>query len=126
VSPFEVASGSVAIVTASNSTVGTATTKINFASGTYDLAVNYYDFYGGQSQWQVYLNDKKVGEWVGNSEDVYSHTPSIYLDGHSAIRVTFRGVKVKKGDTLRIVGKPDGFEPAPLDYVSFLPEGIVD
>lgn len=126
VSPFEVASGSVAIVTASNSTVGTATTKINFASGKYDLAVNYYDIYGGQSQWQIYLNDKKVGEWVGNAEDVYSHTPSIYLDGHSAVRVTFRGVKVKKGDTFKIVGKPDGVEPAPLDYVSFLPEGIVD
>jgi alpha-glucuronidase len=126
VSPFETASGSVAIVTASNETVGTATTTINFASGTYDLAVNYYDIYGGQSQWQVYLNDKQVGEWVGNSEHVYSHTPSIYLDGHSAIRVKFRGVKVKKGDTLKIVGRPDGVEPAPLDYVSFLPEGVVD
>ncbi|CEJ60150.1 Putative Alpha-glucuronidase [Penicillium brasilianum] len=126
VSPFETASGSVAIVTASNETVGTATTTINFASGTYDLAVNYYDIYGGESQWQIYLNDKQVGEWVGNSEYVYSHTPSIYLDGHSAIRVKFRGVKVKEGDTLKIVGRPDGVEPAPLDYVSFLPEGLVD
>jgi alpha-glucuronidase len=116
----------MAIVTISNETVGTATTKINFASGTYDLAVNYYDSYGGQSQWQVYLNDNQVGEWVGNGEDVYSHTTSIYLDGHSAIRIKFRGVEVKNGDTLKIVGKPDGIEPAPLDYVSFLPEGIVD
>jgi alpha-glucuronidase len=100
VSPFETASGSVAIVTASNDTVGTATTKLDFPSGTYDLAINYYDLYGGQSQWQVYLNGRQVGEWVGNSEDVLSHTPSIYLDGHSAMRIKFRGVTVKKGDVL--------------------------
>jgi alpha-glucuronidase len=106
--------------------VGTATTKLDFPSGTYDLAINYYDLYGGQSQWQVYLNGGQVGEWVGNSEDVLSHTPSIYLDGHSAMRIKFRGVTVKKGDVLKIVGKPDGVEPAPLDYVALLPQGIVD
>ncbi|KAJ5775339.1 uncharacterized protein N7511_000350 [Penicillium nucicola] len=126
VTPFETASGSVAIVTTSNSTAGTAVTKVPFASGTYDIAVNYYDLYGGQSRWTISLNDRKVGEWVGNSEDVFSHTPSIYLDGHSATRIKFRGIKVKKGDTLKIVGQPDGVESAPLDYVAFLPAGIVD
>ncbi|KAJ5191736.1 uncharacterized protein N7498_010721 [Penicillium cinerascens] len=126
VSPFEAASRSVAIVTVSNNTVGTATTKVDFPSGTYDLAVNYFDLYGGQSHWQIYLNDRQIGEWIGNSEDVLSHTPSIYLDGHSAIRIKFRGVTVKKGDMLKIVGKPDGVEPAPVDYVSFLPHGVVD
>ncbi|KAJ5198886.1 Glycoside hydrolase superfamily [Penicillium cf. griseofulvum] len=126
VSPHEAASGSVAIVTASNSAAGTASTKINFPSGIYDLAVNYYDVYGGQSQWKVYLNNRKIGQWVGNSEDTFSHTPSIYLDGHSAIRIKFRGVKVRKGDMLKIVGVPDGIELAPLDYVALLPAGIVD
>jgi alpha-glucuronidase len=126
VSPFETASGTVAIVTESNSTAGTAITKVPFASGTYDIAVNYYDLYGGQSQWTIYLNDRKVGEWVGNSEVTFSHTPSIHLDGHSATRIKFRGIKVKKGDTLKIVGQPDGVESAPLDYVAFLPAGIID
>ncbi|KAJ5345254.1 hypothetical protein N7452_003258 [Penicillium brevicompactum] len=126
VNPFETASGAVAIVTTSNNTAGTASTKIEFPSGTYDLAVNYYDLYGGKSQWKVYLNDRKIGQWTGNSEETLSHTPSIYLDGHSATRVKFRGVKVKHGDILKIVGMPDGTEPAPLDYVAFLPEGILD
>ncbi|KAJ5134664.1 hypothetical protein N7448_000316 [Penicillium atrosanguineum] len=126
VSPFETASGSIAIVTASNDTVGTATTKVDFPSGTYDLAVNYYDLYGGKSHWELYLNNHQIGEWAGNSEDVLSHTPSIYLDGHSAMRIKFRGVMVQKGDVLKIVGKPDGVEPAPLDYVAFLPQGVVD
>ncbi|KAJ5921264.1 hypothetical protein N7466_009590 [Penicillium verhagenii] len=126
VSPFETASGSMAIVTLSNTTAGTATTMLGFPSGTYDLAINYYDLSGGQSKWQVYLNDRQVGQWVGDAEDHLSHTPSIYLDGHSATRTKFRGVKIKKGDTLKIVGTPDGDEPAPVDYISILPEGVVD
>ncbi|KAJ5177024.1 Glycosyl hydrolase family 67 C-terminal [Penicillium canariense] len=98
INPFETASGSVAIVTAANDTMGTATTQIKFPSGTYDLAVNHYDIDGGQSHWQAYLNDKQI----------------------------VPGVKVNKGDALKIVGKPDGVEPAPLDYVAFLPDGVVD
>lgn len=125
VSPFETASNSIAIVTSSNTTTGTATTQLEYPSGTYNLAVNYYDLYGGESQWQVYLNDLLIGQWVGNNEDVLSHTPSIYLDGHSATRITFSEVNIIKGDTLKIVGTPDGIEPAPLDYVSLLPLGIV-
>ena len=126
VSPFETASGSVAIVTTSNTTAGTASTKIQFPSGTYDLAVNYYDLFGGQSQWKVYLNDQKIGQWTGNSESTFSHTTSIYLDGHSATRIKFRNIKVERGDTLKIVGIPNGTEPAPLDYVALLPARIID
>ncbi len=51
---------------------------------------------------------------------------SIYIDGHSATRITFSNVTVAKGDMLKIVGTPNGIEPAPLDYVSLLPLGIVD
>ncbi|KAJ5933791.1 hypothetical protein N7454_006120 [Penicillium verhagenii] len=126
VSPFETASGSRAIVTLSNVTAGTATTTLGFPSGTYDLAINYYDLSGGQSNWQVYLNDRKVSQWVGDAEDHLSHASSIYLDGHSATRTKFRGVEIKNGDTLKIVGTPDGDEPAPVDYISILPQGVVD
>lgn len=126
VSPFETASNYTAVATTSNSTTGTASTTLDFPSGTYDVGVNYFDMYGGKSRWSLYLNDKVVGKWEGNSEDVLGHTPSIYLDGHSAIRITFNGVKVRKGDRLKIVGVPDGVEPAPLDYVVFLPRGVID
>ncbi|KAF9891870.1 hypothetical protein FE257_003355 [Aspergillus nanangensis] len=126
VDPFETASRYTAVVTTTNSTTGTAQTKVKVPSGTYDLGVNYFDLYGGQSQWSVYVNERLVGEWKGNSEDVLGHTPSIYLDGHSAIRITFRGVKIRTGDRLKIVGVPDGVEPAPLDYVVFLPAGVID
>lgn len=67
-----------------------------------------------------------IGSWVGDLEDRLGHDFSEYLDGHSAARVTFHGIKVEQGDLLKIVGQPDGSELAPLDYVSILPEGTID
>ncbi|RAK99544.1 alpha-glucuronidase, partial [Aspergillus ibericus CBS 121593] len=126
VSPFEAASNTTAIVTTSNSTTGTARTTLNFPPGTYDIGVNYYDLYGGQSHYTLLLNGKAVGQWVGDMEHhSLGHTPSIYLDGHSATRVTFRGVEIRRGDELEIVGRADGDEPAPLDYVVLLPPGVI-
>jgi alpha-glucuronidase len=128
VSPFEAASNSIAIVTSTNSTIGTATKVLNFTSGVYDLAVNYFDMYGGNSTYEVFVNNRMVGEWVGNIVDIgkLGHTPSIYLDGHSATRITFHQVSIKKDDVLKIVGQANGVEPAPLDYVVLLPAGTID
>jgi alpha-glucuronidase len=126
VRPFHTASGYTAIVTTSNLTVGTATANVTFASGTYDVAVNYYDLYGGKSKFQLDIGNRTVGQWVGNHEDTLGHVPSIYLDGHSATRITFKGVEVRQGDLVRLTGQADGTEPAPVDYLSFLPPGIVD
>lgn len=136
VSPFEAASNWTAIVTSSNTTTATVTTTLNnFESGTYDLGVNYYDMYGGTSHFVISINNETVGEWTSDLRQwigstaaprVLGHTPSIYIDGHSATRVTFANVTVAKGDVLKIVGTPDGDEPAPLDYVVLLPPGLVD
>ena len=135
VSPFETASNTTAIVTSTNTTTGTASAQLNFPAGTYDLGVNYYDMFGGASHFVVYVNNKQIGEWTSNLRpwipgmgegNILGHTPSIYLDGHSATRITFHNVKLAKGDTLKIAGTPDGTEPAPLDYVVVLPAGVVD
>lgn len=126
VDPFETASNASAIVTTTNSTTGSAVAKVTMPSGKYNLAVNYFDLYGGQSSWTVYLNDRQIGQWSGNAENVLGHVPSIYLDGHSATRITFRGIDVQSGDVFRIVGESDGIEPAPVDYVAFLPQDVVD
>lgn len=126
VDPFETASNASAITTATNSTTGSAVAQIPMPSGTYNLAVNYYDLYGGQSRWTVYVNERQIGTWTGNAEDILGHVPSIYLDGHSAMRVMFHGVEVQLGDELRIVGEGDGIEPAPVDYVELLPASVFD
>ncbi|OCL09911.1 glycoside hydrolase family 67 protein [Glonium stellatum] len=126
VHPFETASNYTAIITTSNTTVGTATVKLEYPSGIYDVAVNYYDLMGGKAHWQVYLNNSTFGQWVGDNEDTLGHAPSAYLDGHSATRRTFRNVTIENGDVLQIVGTPNGIEPAPLDYVALLPPGLID
>jgi alpha-glucuronidase len=126
VTPFEAASNYSAIITSSNTTAGTATAKLEFVDGTYDLAVNYFDVVGGRAKWQVYLNGKEVGKWIGDHEDTLGHAVSANLDGHTASRVTYKGVKIQRGDMLKIVGTPDGAEMAPLDYVALLPPGVTD
>ncbi|KAI9148447.1 Alpha-glucuronidase A [Paramyrothecium foliicola] len=126
VSPFEAASEFHCIVTADNSTQGTASTTLKVDSGKYNLAVNYYDMALGNSTWEIYLNDDLVGEWKGDLEYNLGRAPSPYIDGQTAARITFEGVQIEKGSTLKIVGTPDGLEPAPIDYISILPEGVID
>jgi alpha-glucuronidase len=125
VNPFETASGSKAIVTCSNVTAGTASAYIDMPSGIYDIAVNHYDLVGGRAVWQFFLNDVKIGEIIGDAMDgILNHDSTIFLDGNSAIRKVIHGIEVAHGDLLKIVGTPDGSEPAPIDYISILPLGV--
>jgi alpha-glucuronidase len=123
VTPTETASKYVAVYTDST---GTASTTLKFPKGTYDIAVNYYDVVKGKATWALYLNNRLIGKWVGDNEERLGHWPSEFLDGHSATRMTFEGVKIKPGDKLVIIGKADGAEKAALDYISVLPQGVVD
>jgi alpha-glucuronidase len=124
--PFITASGTKCIVTSSNTTQGTASATVPFAAGKYDIAVNYYDLAIGNSTWELHLDNKMVGEWKGDIEYRLPKAPTFYIDGQSAARVTFKGINVAAKAQVKIVGKPDGMEPAPVDYISFLPEGVVD
>ncbi|OQO00439.1 Alpha-glucuronidase A [Cryoendolithus antarcticus] len=126
VHPFHAASGTYAIVTDNNSTQGSATASVPFPAGKYDVAVNYYDQVIGNATWELYLDDSLVGEWKGDFEYSVGSARVFYIDGQSAIRKTFKGVDVKANATVKIVGKGDGMEPAPVDYISFLPQGVVD
>lgn len=126
VTPAEAASGGKAIVTDTNKASGTAQKELTFPTGTYDIAINYFDHLGGRAKYELFLGERLIGEWAGDLKDRLGHDFSEYLDGHSATRVTFHGVQVETGDLLKIVGRPDGSELAPLDYVSILPEGIID
>ena len=89
VNPFEAASPRdyTAVVTNTNSTTGTAMAKLDYPTGTYDLAVNYYDMYGGMSTWKLYLNDDMIGTWNGNAQDFLGYTPSIYVSSKSSSTV---------------------------------------
>ncbi|KOS20238.1 Alpha-glucuronidase [Escovopsis weberi] len=123
VTPTECASKYQAIAT--NGT-GTASTAIRVPGGEYNVAVNYYDVMGGRASYRLLINGEPVGSWKGDAEDHLGHDFSASLDCHSAIRITFEGVKLKDGDVLIVVGVGDGLEHAALDYISILPHGVVD
>ncbi|CAK7210858.1 hypothetical protein SBRCBS47491_000920 [Sporothrix bragantina] len=105
---------------------GKVTITLDVDSAVYDIAVNYFDTSVGRASYSLAVNDSTVGTWQGNLQDRLGHDFSEYIDGHSATRIYFRGVALKGGDVLIIEGQPDGKERAPLDYVSILPEGVVD
>ncbi|KAH7165002.1 alpha-glucuronidase precursor [Fusarium sp. MPI-SDFR-AT-0072] len=124
--PIESASNATALETIGNSTVATASTKLDFKPGRYDIAVVYFDILGGTSQWEAYLNGKSLGKWVGNLESTLSRAATTEPDGGSKARITFPNVKIAKGDIFKVVGKADRAELAPLDFVAFLPKGVID
>ncbi|KAL4928093.1 alpha-glucuronidase [Aspergillus undulatus] len=126
VSPFEAASGSYCIVTSDNATEGTAWTRLTVETGIYNVAVNYYDQAIGNSTWKLFIDSELVGEWKGDLEYILGRAPSPYIDGQTAARITFKDIDIQTGSILRIVGTPDGREPAPVDYISILPDGVID
>ncbi len=114
VTPWETASGGKAVVCHQRSCSAT----ITFArpGGWYDIAVQYFDLLEGASHFTVEVNGEAIDTWTANDT-----LPSQKLNGHTATRHTIRGVALRTGDRIRIVGLPDGEEPAPLDYLEITP-----
>ncbi|KAI1815132.1 glycoside hydrolase family 67 protein [Poronia punctata] len=126
VNPFQAASNFHVVQTTDNSTAAYVETKIPYPTGLYDVAVAYYDLYEGEAHYEAFINGESLGSWKGDLEHRLGYTLTRGIDAHSATRVTFKGVRIEKGDILRIETVPHGRETAPLDYVAFLPEGVVD
>ncbi|KAI0116230.1 glycoside hydrolase family 67 protein [Hypoxylon sp. NC0597] len=126
VNPFEVASGLKIVQTTGNSSSASVSATLNYTAGVYDLAVAYYDLYEGKASYELFLNDKSIGKWIGDNEYKLGYTVTRGIDGHSATRITFKGIEIKEGDVVRVDTKANGRETAPLDYIAVLPEGVVD
>ncbi|KAI1098093.1 glycoside hydrolase family 67 protein [Jackrogersella minutella] len=126
VNPFEVASNLQIVQSDTNSSAASVSATLNYTAGVYDLAVAYYDLYEGKASYELFLNDKSIGRWIGDNEDKLGFTLTRGIDGHSATRITFKGVEIKEGDVVRVDAKANGRETAPLDYIAVLPPGVVD
>lgn len=133
--PYNAASNATAISVKSGRSSGTAMVTLNFTTGIYDIAVNYFDLFGGNSIYTLSINNKEVGRWTSDQRPwrgstqgpaVLGRVPSYTITSGAAMRNTFKGIQVRHGDRLKIVGISDGSEPAPLDYISILPSGTVD
>ncbi|KAI0404712.1 glycoside hydrolase superfamily [Xylaria palmicola] len=126
VNPFQAASGLRIVQTTDNLTAARVETRLGFPSGTYDLAVAYYDLYEGEARYELFLNDRSLGAWAGDLEHKLGYTLTRGIDGHSATRVTFKNIRIGRGDVVRVETLPNGRETAPLDYIALLPAGVVD
>ncbi|KAK3392911.1 glycoside hydrolase superfamily, partial [Podospora didyma] len=124
VDPIQMASNLTAAVTAPLD-AGQVGTTLDVPSGKYDIAINYFDIFGGKAHYGAFINGEPLYEWYGDLEDHLGHDFSTKLDGHSATRITIPNIDIKRGDVLEIIGLADGNELAPLDYVSILPLGVV-
>jgi len=113
--PWEAASGGNGIVCKGQSAC-TASTTFNRSAGTYDVAVQYFDFRHGISTYSLYLNGKLLKEWRADNS-----LPTDQMNGDTSTRITVPGVALKAGDILKVEGHPNNDEPAPLDYLEISP-----
>lgn len=115
INPWEAASGGKAIICAADSC--TATWRYNGAPGRFTLAIQYFDQPNGVAHFQVRVANRAVDDWAAAG-----HNPARKIDASSSTRRRISGVALQPGDEIRIEGKPDGGDPAALDYVEILPE----
>jgi hypothetical protein len=62
------------------------------------------------------------GESGGGRLGAEGRNPARKMDASSSTRRRIRGVTLRPGDEIRIEGRPDGNDPAGIDYVEILPE----
>ncbi len=115
VTPWETASGGKGIA-CNGREACSASTTLNRPAGTYDIAVQYFDFRHGVSTCDLYLDGKRLKHWRADNT-----LPADTMNGDTSTRVTVSGVVLRPGDILKIEGHPEDGEPAPLDYVDVTP-----
>jgi hypothetical protein len=80
------------------------------------LIVQYFDTNNGASSFEVRIGNQIVAQWSGSAR-----FPTRKPDGSSSTRQIIRGVALRPGDQIQIVGIPDGGATAALDYLEIVP-----
>jgi alpha-glucuronidase len=115
VTPWETASGGKAVVC--DLAECTAQTQWAGADGLYDVSVQYFDLAHGHSRFSLSVAGHEVDHWTADDtlpgEDV--------LNGSTSTRRMVAHVSLRHGDVVEVIGRPDGQERAPLDYLSIVP-----
>jgi alpha-glucuronidase len=115
VKPWETASNSKAVI-CNQPTGCTLTTTLNKPAGTYNITVQYFDFWSGKSHFTLDLNNKPIGNWIADDTLPPARAEN-QPNGDTSTRITFPNIALKPGDTLTLHGTPDNTEPAPVDYI---------
>ena len=115
VKPWETASNSKAAV-CNQPTGCTLTTTLDKPAGTYNIIVQYFDYWSGKSHFTLDLNGKPIGNWIADDTLPPARAEN-QPNGDTSTRITFPNIPLKPGDILTLHGTPDNTEPAPLDYI---------
>jgi len=63
------------------------------------------------------VNGQAIDEWAADLT-----LPSMRLDSTTSTRRAIPGIALRPGDEIRIEGRPEGGEPAGLDYIEIVPD----
>jgi alpha-glucuronidase len=113
--PWEAASKGKAVV-CNRTTPCSLAVKLEQSTGTYNIAVQYYDLRTGVSQYELLLNHETIGHWAADAI-LPPATVDTKLDGSTSTRFTLHNIHLRPGDTLTLSATPGGGEPAPVDYI---------
>ena len=116
VTPWETASDGKAVA-CTGTEVCSASYDFTRQPGKYSVAVQYFDQNNGMARYEVLVNDHLLDSWAADD-----HLPSDKMNGHTSTRHVIKNIELHSGDILKVVGHPDGGEPAPLDYVEIVAE----
>ena len=119
VTPWETASSGKAVICEQPQC--TLRTTFRGPAGRYRFEAGYFDLRTGASHYTLLINSKPAAEWI--ADDTFP--PAVVdrrLNGHTATRYTKSPVALKPGDTIELRATPDGAEPAPVDFLQFIPE----
>lgn len=105
VSPWETASGGKAVVCrlAAGCSLSTALSQ---PTGSYDIAIQYFDSWKGTSKFELLVNGKSVAQWSA-SDTLPPAQFDPKLDGQTSTRFTAHDVLLNPGDMLMLKGTPD-------------------
>ncbi len=115
VKPWETASNNKAAV-CNQPTGCTLTTTLSKPAGTYNITVQYFDYWSGKSHFTLALNGKPIGNWIADDTLPPARAEN-QPNGDTSTRITFPNITLKPGDILTLHGTPDNTEPAPVDYI---------
>jgi alpha-glucuronidase len=116
VHPWESASDGKAYI-CENHALCAASTTFTRPAGWYTVAVQYFDYNLGVSTFRLVLNHQTLAIWEADMS-----LPGDAPSGDTTVRYTLRGVSLRPGDVLTVEGHPNDGEPAPIDYLTIIPE----
>jgi alpha-glucuronidase len=117
VTPWESASNGKAVACMQSKC--SAETTVQRPAGNYTIAVQYFDYLHGVSTYTLFLNNRSITTWQADNT-----LPGDRMNGDTSTRFTLPRVALHSGDTLKIEGRPDDGEPAPLDYIELTPAAV--